>query len=62
MGERQSTYINMGMTRKQSGNMDETALLTAIGPSYCYVPTVFMRAEGDDICLHNMVKIVHNNP
>ena len=62
MGERQSTYINMGMTRKQSGNMDETALLTAIGPSYCYVPTVFMRAEGDDICLHNMVKIVHYNP
>jgi len=42
MGEHQATYINMCFTRKQTANMDETALLTAMGPSYAYVPA----AEG----------------
>ena len=47
MGEHQSTYINMCLNRKQTANMDETALLTAImGPSYAYVPAEFKRAEG----------------
>ncbi len=48
MGEHQSTYINMCLNRKQTANIDETALLTAImGPSYAYVPAEFIkRAEG----------------
>ena len=47
MGEHQSMYINMCFTWKQTANMDETALLTAMGPSYAYVPDLFMRAEGN---------------
>jgi hypothetical protein len=43
MGEHQFTYINMCLNRKQTANMDETALLTVImGPSYAYVPAEFI--------------------